>query len=116
MRAIVMRRIGGPEVLEGEEGPAPTPQAGEGLVENHPCGVNFADTEWRRARYRPTPLPWILGSEGAGVVVETGEGVDSSWLGRRVALYAPAVEVSGTYADLSTCPVTALLPLPDGLD
>src|SRR5262245_10558906 len=76
MRAIVMRRVGGPEVLELEDVPAPTPKAGDVLVEIHARGVNFADTEWRRARYRPTPLPWILGSEGAGVVVGVGAEVE----------------------------------------
>jgi NADPH:quinone reductase len=116
MRAIVMQRVGGPEVLEVGDVPAPKPKAGEVVVEIHACGVNFADTEWRRARYRPTPLPWILGSEGAGVVVATGADVDASWRGRRVAFYAPAADVSGTYADLSTCPVAALMPLPDELD
>jgi len=116
MRAILMRRVGGPEVLEVEEVPAPAPKKGEVLVEIHACGVSFADTEWRRARYRPTPLPWILGSEGAGVVVETGANVDASWRGRRVAFYAPPPAVSGTYADLATCPVTALMPLPNELD
>jgi NADPH2:quinone reductase len=116
MRAIVMHRVGGPEVLELQDVPAPVPGPGAVLVELHARGVNFADTEWRRARYRPTPLPWILGSEGAGVVVETGAGVDPAWRGRRVALYAPPPTVSGTYAELATCPVEALLPLPDGLD
>lgn len=115
MRAIVMHRAGGPEVLELEDVPAPAPKAGEVLVELRGRGVNFADTEWRRARYRPTPLPWILGSEGAGTVVETGAGVESSWRGRRVAFYAPPPATSGTYADLATCPATALMPLPDEL-
>src|SRR5438093_8079554 len=116
MRAIVMRRTGGPEVLVLEEVPAPRPQAGEALVELHARGVNYADTEWRRAKYRKTPLPWILGSEGAGVVVEVGDGVDAAWRGRRVAFYAAPPAVSGTYADLATCPAAALMPLPDGLD
>jgi NADPH2:quinone reductase len=116
MRAIVMQRTGGPEVLELTEIPAPTPRPGEVVVELRACGVNFADTEWRRARYRPTPLPWIPGAEGAGVVVQTGAGVDPAWRGRRVALYAPPPAVSGTYAELASCPVAALLPLPDGLD
>jgi len=116
MRAIVMRRVGGPEVLELEEVPAPRPKPGDVLVEINARGVNFADTEWRRALYRPTPLPWILGSEGAGVVVETGADVDPAWKGRRVAFYAPPPTTSGTYADLATCPVTALMPLPDDLD
>lgn len=116
MHAIVMRRTGGPEVLELEEVPAPVPKPGEVVVEIRACGVNFADTEWRRAVYRPTPVPAIPGSEGAGVVVETGAGVDPAWHGRRVALYAPRSTVSGTYAELATCPVAALVPLPGGLE
>ena len=115
MRAIVMHRVGGPEVLELEEVPAPEPKTGDVLVEIRARGVNFSDTEWRRALYRPTPLPWILGSEGAGVIVGTGAGVDPSWRGRRVALHAPPPAVSGTYADFATCPVSALMPLPDHL-
>lgn len=116
MRAIVMQRVGGPEVLELAEVPVPTPGPGDVLVEIHACGVSFADTERRRAVYRPPPLPWIPGGEGAGVVVETGAGVDPAWRGRRVALYALPPAVSGTYAELATCPEAALVPLPDGLD
>ena len=113
MRAIVLHRTGGPEVLELEDVPAPSPKAGEVLVELHARGVGFADTERRSAKYGPTPVPCILGSEGAGVVVETGAGVDATWLGRRVALHAPRC---GTYAEQTTCPAGALMPLPDGLD
>ena len=116
MRAVVMRRIGGPEVLELEDVPAPRPGSGEVLVDLHARGVNFADTEKRRAKYKPTPLPWILGSEGAGVIVETGLEVDGGWVGRRVAFYAPPPATSGTYAEQATCPVDALMPLPDALD
>lgn len=116
MHAIVMRKVGGPDVLELEELPAPKPKAGDVLVEIHARGVNFADTEWRRARYRPPPLPWIPGSEGAGVVVGTGPGVDPAWRGRRVALFAPQPAVSGTYADFATGPVSALMTLPDEVD
>ena len=116
MRAIVMYATGGPEVLELHEVPTPKPGPGDVLVEIHARGVNFADTEWRRAVYRPTPLPWILGSEGAGVVAETGADVDPAWRGRRVAFYASPPAVSGTYAELATCPVAALCPLPDALN
>lgn len=116
MRAIVMTRVGGPEVLELHEVPSPTPRPDEVLVEIHARGVNFADTETRRARYRTPPLPWILGSEGAGVVVQTGAEVDPAWRGRRVAFYAPPPAISGTYAELATCPVTALMPVPDAVE
>jgi NADPH2:quinone reductase len=117
IRAIVMRRVGGPEVLELADIPTPRPKAGEALVEVRAAGVNFADTERRRAVYqRPEPLPAVLGNEGAGVVVDVGDGVDPAWRGRRVALFARAVDVSGTYAELTTCPVEALSPLPESLD
>jgi NADPH2:quinone reductase len=114
MRAILMRRTGGPEVLELEDVPEPVPRSGEVLVDLEARGANFADTERRVAKYRPTPLPSILGTEGAGVVVATGPDVDATWRGRRVAFYAPST--SGTYADRATCPVDALMSLPDGLD
>lgn len=42
--------------------------------------------------------------------------MDPSWLGRRVALYGPRPALSGTYAELATCPDAALVALPDGLD
>lgn len=116
MRAIVMHAVGGPEVLELREVPTPRPGPGDVLVEVHAGGVNFADTERRRARYRPTPLPWILGSEAAGVVAETAPGVDPAWRGRRVAFYAAPPATSGTYAEFATCPAEALWPLPDALD
>lgn len=112
-----MRRTGGPEVLELEEVPVPVPGPGAVLVEIHAAGVSFADTERRRAVYRPTPVPCIPGNEAAGVVVATGAGVDPAWVGRRVALYVPPpAPVPGTYAQLAACPVAALVLLPDGLD
>lgn len=111
-----MHATGGPEVLGLEEVPTPQPAADAVLVEIHARGVNFADTEVRRARYRPTPLPWIVGSEAAGIVVETGAGADPAWRGRRVAFYASPPATSGTYAEFATCPEAALWPLPDSLD
>jgi len=116
MRAIVMRKTGGPEVLEIADWPVPRPGAREVLVEVHAAGVSFADTEWRRARYRPTPLPSIPGREAAGMVVDVGEEVDPKWNGRRVALFGPRSTVSGTYAEYVACPLEALATLPDAVD
>jgi len=116
MRAIVMRRTGGPEVLELAEAPRPQSAPGQVVVEVRARGANFAETETRRAKYRPTPLPWILGSEGTGVVVEAGEDVDVDWIGKRVAWYSPPPASSGSYAELARVPVDALMPLPNGLD
>jgi NADPH2:quinone reductase len=48
MRAVVVSRLGGPEVLELSEAPRPEPGPGQVLVRVHRAGVNFTDTERRR--------------------------------------------------------------------
>lgn len=107
MRAIVVRSIGGPEVLRLAEIPDPAPPApGEVLVEIEAAGVNFADTERRRGIYSPPPLPWVPGREAAGVVVATGPGVDATLLGARVAYFHP--RAGGSYAERATVPSGAL--------
>ncbi|MEO6196154.1 MAG: alcohol dehydrogenase catalytic domain-containing protein, partial [Thermoanaerobaculia bacterium] len=68
MRAIVVQRLGPPEVLELSEAPVPEPGPGQVLVRLHAVGVNFSDTERRRGVYPAFDLPWIPGTEGAGRV------------------------------------------------
>ncbi|MBS7544885.1 quinone oxidoreductase family protein [Ancylobacter oerskovii] len=113
MKAIVMTRAGGPEVLEGVDAPEPTPGAGHVLVEIAAAGVNFMDTGVRRGlAWAPQPNPKILGVEGAGRVIEVGEGVSRLRPGDRVAwVYAP-----GSYAERLAIPEDALVRVPDGID
>jgi NADPH:quinone reductase len=107
MRAVVVRSLGGPEVLKLAEIAAPVPrEPGEVLVKIEAAGVNFADTERRRGVYSAPPLPWIPGREAAGVVVAVGPDVDPELLGARVAYFAP--RASGSYAELATVPASAL--------
>jgi NADPH2:quinone reductase len=107
MRAIVMKSIGGPEVLELAEVLEPGPPGpGEVVVKIAAIGVNFADTERRRGIYATPPLPWIPGREAAGVVVAAGAGVDRALVGARVAYFAPGA--SGSYAEMATVPAGAL--------
>ena len=114
MQAIVAYALGGPEVLVLRTHPRPLPAAGEVLVRLHAVGVNFSDTERRRGVYDPPPLPWIPGNEAAGVVEALGAGVERSWLGRRVAFWAP--RTSGTYAEYAAAPVAACFRLRDEID
>jgi NADPH2:quinone reductase len=114
MQAIVVRALGGPEVLALRDHPLPQPGRGEVLVRLHAIGVNFSDTERRRGVYDPPALPWIPGNEAAGIVEGLGPGVDPSWLGRRVAFWAPST--SGTYAEVAAAPAAALFALRDELD
>jgi len=76
MKAVVVTRPGGPEVLEVREVPDPKPKPGEIIVHVEAVGVNFADTMSTRGSYPGTPAPpFITGREFAGVVEATGERV-----------------------------------------
>ena len=84
MKAIQVKRNGGPEVLELVELPVPEPKANEALVKLGASGVNFIDVYHREGRYK-TPLPYVPGQEGAGVVTKVGSDVKPVKAGDRVA-------------------------------
>src|ERR1700753_3456436 len=66
--------------------PQPEPKAGEVLVKVHAVSFNYRDLLMVRGQYNPKmALPRIPCSDGAGEVVEVGEGVDSVTVGQRVA-------------------------------
>ncbi|SHE99878.1 quinone oxidoreductase family protein [Streptoalloteichus hindustanus] len=111
MRAVVVRSHGGPEVLESAEVDAPTPGAGEVLVEVAAAGVNYIDTYHRTGAY-PLPLPFTPGLEGAGRVVAVGEGVTEFAVGDRVAWG----NTLGSYAEHAVVPVSDAIAVPDGVD
>ena len=76
MKAVVVTRAGGPEVLEVRDVPDPKPKPGEVMVGVEAVGVNFADTLATRGTYPGTPAPpFITGREFAGIVEGTGERV-----------------------------------------
>ena len=76
MKAVVVTRSGGPEVLEVRDVPDPQLKAGEVMVRVEAVGINFADTMSTRGSYSGTPPPpFISGREFAGVVEGTGERV-----------------------------------------
>src|SRR4051794_14222259 len=114
MRAIVVRALGGPEVLAPGTVDTPRPGTGEVLVRLHAIGVNFSETERRRGGYDAPSLPWIPGNEAAGVVEGVGPEVGAEWVGRRVAFWAP--RTSGTYAEYACVTAAALFTLVEGMD
>ena len=76
MKAIVIQRFGGPEVLKLQEVADPQPQPGEVLVRVQAAGVNFADVMMAQGGYPGTPAPPVIaGREFAGVVEGSGERV-----------------------------------------
>lgn len=112
MRAATASRTGGPEVVE--VGDVPDPQAGPGqvVVEVDAAGVNFVDTYQRSGVY-PVPTPFGVGLEGAGRVVEAGEGVgEDLGVGRLVAWK----QAPGSCAERVVVDAAEAVPVPDGVD
>ena len=110
MKAIQVSQTGGPEVLTLVDVPVPTIKSNEALVELKASGVNFIDVYFREGRY-PSPLPFINGQEGAGVVKEVGAEVTDLKPGDRVA-YTSSL---GSYAEFAAVPAARLVKIPDSL-
>src|SRR4030042_1873541 len=71
MKAMRVLRFGGPEAMTLEEIPPPSPGEGQALVRLQAVGVNFIDIYQRMGLYS-VPLPFTPGTEGSGIVPETG--------------------------------------------
>jgi NADPH:quinone reductase-like Zn-dependent oxidoreductase len=112
MRAVVLTRHGGPEVLQVQERPDPPVGPGEVRVAVKAAGLNFADTAARVGLYPDAPKPpCVLGYEVSGEVESVGEGVSSPAVGDRVV----AGTRFGGHAEMVTIPAEQALPLPDRL-
>jgi synaptic vesicle membrane protein VAT-1 len=112
MRAVVLTRTGGPEVLKVLERPDPAVGAGEVRIAVRAAGLNFADTMSRVGLYLATPkTPCVLGYEVAGVVETIGEGVSGFTIGQRVM----AGTQFGGQAELATARARDVLPMPEHL-
>lgn len=108
---LIIRKHGGPEVIEREDFPLPVPGEGEVLVAQEAVGLNFIDTYVRSGLY-PVPLPSGLGAEAAGTVVAVGPDVTGLKPGDRVA---NSVGAHGSYATHRILPADRLLKLPDAI-
>lgn len=111
MKAILVTKHGGPEVLSYADTSKPVPGPLEALVKIDATGVNFIDIYFRSGLYKADP-PFILGQEGAGVVQEVGAEVTSLKPGDKVAYSS----VRGTYAEYHAVAADKLVKVPDGVD
>lgn len=107
MKAIRVQHIGGPEVMELVEAPAPQPKPNEALVKVAVAGVNSIDRQFRDGSLR-MPLPFIPGQEGAGVVTAAGAQTKLVKVGDRVAWSGTL----GSYAEYVASPEEHLVPVP----
>lgn len=111
VKAIRMFETGGPEVLQLIEVETPQPAPGEVLIEHRAIGLNFSDIYMRTGLY-PVNLPFTPGGEGAGIVLETGEGVQDFKPGDRVAYCGSA---GGSYSEQRVIDAAKLVHLPESL-
>src|SRR5262245_7218664 len=110
MRAVVITRHGGPEVLRVEERSDPQPGAGEVQVAVRAAGINFADVMARMGLYQAAPKPpCVVGYEVAGTVSALGPGVTEFRVGDRVI----AGTRFGGYAERAVSKVGDVARIPD---
>ena len=112
MKTVRIYQTGGPEVLNYEDAPEPSPAAGQALVEIKSIGVNYTDVSSRKGTNPPDAFPWTPGREAAGVVTAIGDGVTEVAVGDRVA-YAMH---TGSYSEVHSVPSWLLVRIPDGMD
>jgi NADPH2:quinone reductase len=111
MKAIQVKKPGGPEALELVDVPVPQPKPNEAVVKVAASGVNFIDVYHREGRY-PVPLPFVIGQEGAGTVSAVGADAKSAKMGDRVAWSS----IMGSYAEYVAVPADRLVHIPQGVN
>jgi NADPH2:quinone reductase len=109
VKAVAIEAFGSPEGLAVIDLPDPRPSDGHVVIATEAIGVagDVLIRSGALAAYR-FKEGHILGGEIAGTVAAVGDGVDTSWVGRRVWAFTGL----GGYAEQATAPAVALLPLP----
>lgn len=112
-RTVVATAYGGPEVLEVIDADIPPPGQGQVVVAMRAVGVNPLDYKLYSGAFGTDParLPIRPGTEGAGIVEQTGAGADTVRVGDEVIVRTD----EGAYADRVLLPVDDVLPKPESL-
>ena len=111
MHAWLCENPVGVDALTWKELPTPQPGAGEVLIEIQAASLNFPDLLIVQNKYQmKPPLPFVPGSEYAGVVRAVGEGVKGLQIGQTVA----CLSGTGGFGTHTLAPAKLCMPLPDG--
>jgi zinc-binding alcohol dehydrogenase/oxidoreductase len=113
VKAIRIHEDGGPEVLRYEDAPDPSPGNGQVLVRLRAAALNHIDL-WIRKGQPSVPKPFILGSDGAGERVDTGERVVIN-PGLDDGAHVLGEHRDGTNAELIALPEEYVHPIPDAM-
>jgi len=111
MHAWLCENPVGVDALNWKELPTPSPGAGEVLVEIKAASLNFPDLLIVQNKYQMKPaLPFVPGSEYAGVVQAVGAGVTHLKIGQPVA----CLSGTGGFGSHTLAPAALCMPLPAG--
>ncbi|MBT1003594.1 NAD(P)H-quinone oxidoreductase [Paenarthrobacter sp. DKR-5] len=114
MKAVVIAKPGGPEVLQVQEVDAPVPGPGEVLIDVVAAGINRADVQQRRGFYPPPPgASEIPGLEVSGRIAAFGPEVTKPFTKGDPVV---ALLSGGGYAQQVAVPAEQVLRVPKGLD
>lgn len=115
MKAVCIHEDGGPEVLRYEEVDDPVAGPGEVLISLRAASLNHLDL-WVRKGLPSVPKPRILGADGAGIRVDTGERVViNPGLEHGNVITVIGEHTDGTHAELIAVPETNVFPLDDAI-
>ena len=112
MKAVIINKTGGPEVLELKDIKLEDPKSGEVLIKNVAIGLNYIDTYHRSGLY-PVELPSNIGIEGAGLIEKVGPDVNKFTVGDRVAYASMPI---GSYSTHRIFPTKKLVKVPEGIE
>ena len=113
MKAVLCKQWGPPDSLVVEDLPDVAPGPGEVAIDVYAAGVNFPDVLIIQNKYQTKPaLPFVPGSELAGVVRALGDGVTQYQVGDRVVAFIG----HGAFAQQVCVPAQIVLPIPPEMD
>ena len=112
MKAAIINKTGGPEVIELKDITLDKPNENEVTIEQKAIGLNYIDTYHRSGLY-PLKLPLGLGLEGAGIITEVGSNIKNLKVGDKVAYAAAPL---GSYSTHRNYPSKNIVKVPDNID
>jgi NADPH:quinone reductase len=114
LRAVVITKPGGPDVLEVADLPAREPGEGEVRIAVKAAAVNPTDVGLRERGGAGDP-PWVPGMDAAGAIESVGPGVDRLKVGEQVmAVASPRRPEGGAQQELLVVPAASAVAIPDG--
>ena len=112
MKAAIINKTGGPEVIELKDIILKKPSENEVTIEQKAIGLNYIDTYHRSGLY-PLKLPIGLGLEGAGIITDVGSDIKNFKAGDKVAYAATPL---GSYSSHRNFPASKLVKIPEEVD